>query len=92
MKTNGKKARKTSASQKKAVQRHRLNPKMKIVPMVDENPRRKGTFGFKSMAIILKAGKKRPMTVGQFEERNGRLRDLHWDLEAGHVKLSGKAS
>jgi hypothetical protein len=26
MKTNGKKARKTSASQKKAVQRHRLNP------------------------------------------------------------------
>jgi hypothetical protein len=65
MKTNGKKARKTSASQKKAVQRHRLNPKMKIVPMVDENPRRKGTFGFKSMAIILKAVEesRKPMTV-----------------------------
>jgi hypothetical protein len=91
MKTNGKKARKTSASQKKAVERQRLNPTLKIVPLVEENPRREKTFGFKSMALVLK-NRRKPMTVETFVEKGGRLRDLHWDLEAKHVKLSGKAS
>jgi hypothetical protein len=58
---------------------------------VEENPRREKTFGFKSMAIWLLKNR-RPMTVETFVEKGGRLRDLHWDLEAKHVKLSGKAS
>jgi hypothetical protein len=83
--------RKMSSKQKSAVERHRLNPQMKIVPTVDENPRRKGSHGFKSLQLILKARRK-PLTVEQFAEKGGRLRDLHWDLNFGHVKLSGKSA
>ena len=82
--------RKHTAAQKKAVERHRINPSLKIVPLVKENPRRTGTEGYKSMAVILK---NKGITVEEFlEKRPNRSRDLRWDIEAGNVKLAGKAS
>jgi hypothetical protein len=87
---NMKNNRKSTRKQKAAVARHRLNPSMFIVPLVDENPRRKGSHGFKSLQIIL--GARKPISVADFQKKNGRLRDLHWDVNAGNAKLTKKAS
>ena len=83
-------SRKSTRSQRKAVERHRINPSLFIVPNVDSNPRRKGSFGFKSMSIVLNARK--PMAVATFAEKGGRLRDLHYDVNQGHVKLVKKTA
>lgn len=80
----------TTRNQRKAVERQRLNPKLFIVPTVDDNPRREGSHGYKSMEIVLSARK--PMTVEKFVAKKGRLRDLHWDANKGYVKLTKKAS
>jgi hypothetical protein len=32
------------------------------------------------------------MAVATFTEKGGRLRDLHYDINQGHVKLAKKAS
>lgn len=85
--TSKKVVRKNTKAQAAAIERHRLNPQMSIVKLADGNPRRKGTFGYKSFDKI-----KNGMTVEQFVEKGGRLRDLHWDLERKHVKLTKKAS
>lgn len=89
MKNNNSKSAATKSTTKKSaakkvvtIERNRLNQQMKIVKTVDENPRRKGTFGYKSFSKI-----KNGMTVEQFVEKGGRLRDLHWDLEHGYLKL-----
>jgi hypothetical protein len=87
---NAKKNVKMSSKQKKAIERHRLDPQLKIVPVVKENPRRKGSFGFKSMQVILKARK--PITIEEFTTKGGRLRDLHWDIAFGNVKVKGQAA
>jgi hypothetical protein len=81
--------RKATRNQKQAIERNRIDPQLKIVPVVKENPRREGSHGFKSMQVILKARK--PLTVEEFEEKGGRLRDLHWDINFGHVKLNGRS-
>jgi hypothetical protein len=80
---------KSTRAQRKAVERHRLDPKLFIVATVKDNPRRKGSHGAKSMDVILRSRK--PMAVETFVEKGGRLRDLHWDINAGHVKTVKKA-
>jgi hypothetical protein len=81
--------RKTSKAQKAAVARHRIDPQLHIVSKVEGNPRRKGSHGFKSFQIIASARK--PVSVETFVEKGGRLRDLHWDINAGNAKLVKKA-
>jgi hypothetical protein len=71
-------------------QRNLFAPDLFIVPKVEKNPRREKTFGHKSMSVILSARK--PMTVDKFVSKGGRLKDLHWDVAKGHVKVSKKAS
>mgnify|MGYP005829755713 CR=1 FL=1 len=84
---SAKKLTKLSKNQKEAIERNRIEPTLKIVKTVDENPRRKNTFGYKSFQKI-----KNGMTVEQFIEKGGRLRDLHWDINKGYVKLSKKSA
>jgi hypothetical protein len=84
------KSNRNTRKNRKAIARHRLNPSLFIVPKVEGNPRRKGSFGYKSMNVILNARK--PMAVATFTEKGGRLRDLHYDINQGHVKLAKKAS
>lgn len=76
-----------AAPKKKTAERQRLDLGIHIVKLVKENPRRKGTFGFKSFQKI-----QNKMTVGKFVEAGGRLRDLHWDVQHGNLKLVKKAS
>ena len=87
-KTTSASTRKTTS--KKTVERNRIDAKLFIVPTVDGNPRRKGSFGHKSFSII--AGARKPVQVEQFVNKGGRLRDLHWDITKGNAKLVRKAS
>lgn len=48
------------------------------------NPRRVGTHGHKSMAIIIKAGKA-GITTEDFIKAGGRMNDLHWDVDRERV-------
>jgi hypothetical protein len=63
------------------------NPKIAanavIKKLVAKNPRRRGTHGYKSFAII-KSG----MTYQQFIRRGGRNRDLAWDIAKNRVRLT----
>ncbi len=81
---------KKSASRKSASanNRTRLNGGLFIVRLKDENPRRKGSLGYKSYDVVVKARK--PIQVATFVEKGGRLRDLHWDLTHGNLKLVNK--
>jgi hypothetical protein len=53
-----------------------------IRKLVDENPRREGTFGYASFALI-----KNGMTYEKYIEAGGRRQDLAWDIERKYVKL-----
>lgn len=48
------------------------------------NPRRDGTIGHKSYSVMMKNP---GMTVGQFIEKGGRLKDLNWDIAHNYVRL-----
>jgi hypothetical protein len=52
-----------------------------------ENPRREGTNGHKSMAIILAFGDK-GVSYADFIAAGGRRVDLAWDLDKGNVTVS----
>ena len=54
-----------------------------ITKLVDENPRREGTAGFKSFAVI-----KNGMTYEQYIAKGGRRKDLAWDEAHKYVKVS----
>lgn len=56
----------------------------KITAIVAENPRRKGTHGYKSMQIIMESQDK-TITYGAYIQAGGRRQDLSWDLDKGHV-------
>jgi len=56
----------------------------KITAIVAENPRRKGTHGYKSMQIIMESQDK-TITYGAYVKAGGRRQDLSWDLDKGHV-------
>lgn len=54
-----------------------------IRKLVKDNPRRKGTAGFKSFTLI------RPgMTYEQYLAAGGRRQDLAWDITHKYVKVS----
>jgi hypothetical protein len=75
--SNGNPAKKPSGSV-----RNFIDPELKINKTVTGNPRREGTHGYDSFALI-----KNGMTVAQFLAKGGRLRDLHWDLSHNYVEL-----
>ena len=54
----------------------------KITKLVKDNPRREGTFGFKSFALI-----KNGMTYEAYLEAGGRRNDLAWDVEHKYVEV-----
>lgn len=54
-----------------------------ITKLVDENPRREGTAGFQSFALI-----KNGMTYEQYVSKGGRRQDLAWDEAHKYVKVS----
>ena len=55
----------------------------KITKLVKDNPRRKGTHGFKSFSLI-KSG----MTYEDYLKAGGRRNDLAWDIAHKFVKVS----
>lgn len=55
----------------------------KITKLVKDNPRRKGTWGWKSFNLI-KSG----MTYEQYLAAGGRRNDLAWDVRHKNVKVS----
>lgn len=55
----------------------------KITKLVKDNPRQKGTHGFRSFALI-----KNGMTYEQYLAAGGRRNDLAWDLGHRYVKVS----
>ena len=55
----------------------------RITRLVKENPRRKGSAGFKSFSII-KSG----MSYEQFLAAGGRRQDLAYDVAHKHVKVA----
>lgn len=74
---------KTSPAVKRgAGSRSRIDRDMKIHKLVSENPRKKGTEGYKSWDIMTNG-----MKVGTFLEKGGRIQDLKWDLERKRVEL-----
>jgi len=75
--------RKTTKAQSAAIERHRLDPQLKIVSQVEGNPRREGSIGFKSFNKI-----KNGMTYEQYIAAGGRRQDLDFDLKQKYVRLS----
>lgn len=55
----------------------------RIIKLVKDNPRRKGTEGFKSFAK-LKSG----MKYEDYIKAGGRLQDLNWDIEHKYVRVA----
>lgn len=62
-------------------------PDMIIVKDVKTNPRKEGTWGHQSFALI-KSG----MTVAKFVELGGRTSDLRYDMAHGHLHLTTKTT
>lgn len=58
-----------------------------IKPAVKENPRREGTHGHRSFAILLANPK--GMKVEDYLNKGGRMNDLNWDIERDRVAVSG---
>lgn len=71
------------ASKNSGVKRKHLDKSLKIKLIATENPRRKGTHGFKSWEKM-----ENGMTVAQFLQDGGRMNDLQWEVKKGHVTLS----
>lgn len=55
---------------------------MVIYKKTDKNPRREGSIGFKSFALI-----RNGMTYNQYIDAGGRNKDLRWDEEHGFVEI-----
>lgn len=54
----------------------------------DENPRREGSHGHRSMAIVIAAGKK-GIKYEDYVEKGGRIKDLLWDVQYENVIIKG---
>jgi hypothetical protein len=63
---------------------HRIPVDAKVFPVSNENPRRKGTAGFKSFATILR---NKGATVGELRDKGVRATDIRWDLAHENLKL-----
>lgn len=57
----------------------------KIKCLIDWNPRRKKSSGFRSLQILLDAGE--PILYEEYIARGGSRRDLVWDIKYGRVKI-----
>lgn len=57
---------------------------MRLKATVETNVRREGTHGFKSLAILLAAGKD-GILYEDYIKKGGRLNDLVWDINKDHV-------
>lgn len=55
----------------------------KITKLVKENPRREGSAGFKSFALIQNG-----MTYEKYIAAGGRRTDLDWSIKHKHVKVA----
>jgi hypothetical protein len=55
----------------------------KITKLTKENPRRPGSAGHKSFALISNG-----MTYEQYIAKGGRRTDLEWDVKHKHVKVA----
>lgn len=51
-----------------------------------ENPRRRNSAGFNSLEIIINHP---GITTEEFRAQGGRMNDLRWDVEHGHVRVEG---
>lgn len=78
-------ARKSQKSSKQSEQNGRPSQftNRKLTKLVKDNPRRKGTHGFKSFALI-----KTGMSYEQYIAAGGRRNDLAWDVAHKYVKVS----
>jgi hypothetical protein len=83
---------KKKAAKKKAVKKSTTNGSTgrpskftgkKIAKLVKENPRRKGSAGFKSFELI-----KNGMTYEAYIAAGGRRTDLDWGIKHKHVKVA----
>lgn len=63
--------------------RSRLDSSKKIKKLVQENPRREGTHGFKSWEKI-----ENGMTVAEYTQVGGRMNDLLWEIKKKNVELT----
>lgn len=63
--------------------RKHLDKSLKIKIIAAENPRRKGTHGFKSWEKI-----ENGMTVAEYLQKGGRTNDLLWEIKKGHIVLN----
>jgi hypothetical protein len=57
---------------------------MTLRATVEANPRREGSHGFKSLGLILAAGKN-GISYEDYIKKGGRLNDLVWDINKDHV-------
>jgi hypothetical protein len=67
---------------KKATEREFVNKALFLVKLTKTNPRKEGSIGHHSFSLI-----KTGMTVEQFQEKGGRLKDMHWDIRHDYLKL-----
>jgi hypothetical protein len=61
-----------------------------IFPLKETNPRRAGTFGFKSFEII--KGRIEGVPYAEYLERGGRAKDLQWDIDKKFAEVKENAS
>lgn len=57
---------------------------MRLKATVETNVRREGTHGFKSLGILIAAGKE-GILYEDYLKKGGRLNDLVWDINKDHV-------
>jgi hypothetical protein len=60
-------------------------PDLIIIKDVKTNPRKEGTLGHASFALI-----KNGMTVAKFIELGGRTTDLRWDIAHNNIHLTSR--
>ena len=67
--------------------RSKVNKQDTIIVVVDKNPRREGTWGWKSYNIILNHNSDQDLTVEKYLELGGRMNDLLWDVKKDRLQL-----
>lgn len=67
---------------KKLGRPQRFDPKSKIVRLIEENPRRKGTKAHKNFNKM-----KNNITVASYKTSGGCLRDLRYSVDNGWIKI-----
>lgn len=61
----------------------RLNKNLRIKKLVQDNPRRSGTHGFKSWQVIIDG-----MDIAAYLENGGRMNDLLWEIKHKHIEVA----